>query len=280
MKPFQLIKNNLRVITLVGFTALSNGYVNGFLEGKIYQGPSKKMCVPGLNCYSCPGALGSCPIGALQAVITSKDYQFSFYVIGLLMGFGAIFGRTICGWLCPFGWVQDVLYKIPVFNKKRRLPYERVFNKFKYLILILFVILLPIASFGGNSPWFCKVICPSGTLMAGIPLVLTNPLLQNSIGWLFNWKLFVLMVIVIASIKIYRPFCRYLCPLGAVYSVFNPISLNRLKVDLEKCTSCGLCQNTCGMDLPVFQQPNSLECIRCGKCIKACPHQAIKSQWF
>lgn len=279
MKLIRSIRNNLRVITQVGFTAITNGYINGFLEGKIYQGQSKKWCVPGLNCYSCPGALGSCPIGALQAVITTRDYQFSFYVIGLLMGFGAILGRFVCGWLCPFGLVQDALYKIPAMKKIRRLPFEQVLNKLKYVIFILFVMILPmtlVTSYGAQTPWFCKLICPSGTLMAGIPLVLTNPLLQNSIGWLFNWKMAILIIIVVLSIKIYRPFCRYLCPLGAFYSVFNPISLMRYQIDVEACTSCGKCQSACGMDIPVYENANSLECIRCGKCIKACPHQALK----
>ena len=283
MKLLLNIKNNLRIITQVAFTALSNGYVNGFVEGKIYQGPSKKLCVPGLNCYSCPGALGSCPIGAMQSILTSKDYKFSFYVVGFLMAFGAIFGRFICGWLCPFGLLQDLLYKIPIFRKIRKLPGEKILNKLKYVIFIVFVILLPIflvTSLGVKSPWFCKLICPSGTFMAGFPLILKNEALKNSLGWLFTWKTIILALIIFASIKIYRPFCRYLCPLGAVYSVFNPIALYRYEVDLKSCTTCGICQTKCGFDIPVYENPNSLECIRCGKCIKACPQDAIKSKWF
>ena len=57
---------------------ITNSYLTGFLQGKIYRGDLKKLCVPGLNCYSCPGALGSCPIGSLQAVIGSWNFKFAF----------------------------------------------------------------------------------------------------------------------------------------------------------------------------------------------------------
>ena len=90
---------NLRLWVQAGFTALTNGYATGFLKGEIYTGKTKALCVPGLNCYSCPGALGSCPIGSLQAVLGSHNYQFSFYIFGFLMVVGALFGRFVCGWL-------------------------------------------------------------------------------------------------------------------------------------------------------------------------------------
>ena len=99
------IKNRMRLWVQIVFTAVTNGYLLGFLTGRIYTGPTKAACVPGLNCYSCPGALGSCPIGSLQAVLGSRDYKFSFYVVGFLLFFGSIFGRFVCGWLCPFGLV-------------------------------------------------------------------------------------------------------------------------------------------------------------------------------
>ena len=147
-------------------------------KGSIYKGPGKFICLPGLNCYSCPGALGSCPIGSLQAVIGSRSYRFSFYVAGFLLLFGALFGRLVCGWLCPFGLVQDLLYKIPFVKKLRRLPGDRWLKYLKYVILAGFVIVLPLTVLdivGQGQPWFCKYICPSGTLFAGIPLIASNP---------------------------------------------------------------------------------------------------------
>ena len=72
------------------FAAMANPHFKGFLDGRIYNGSSKAVCVPGLNCYSCPGAAGACPIGSLQAIIGSPKYTVSLYVMGLLMLFGTL----------------------------------------------------------------------------------------------------------------------------------------------------------------------------------------------
>ena len=272
------IKNRMRLWVQIVFTAVTNGYLLGFLTGRIYTGPTKAACVPGLNCYSCPGALGSCPIGSLQAVLGSRDYKFSFYVVGFLLFFGSIFGRFVCGWLCPFGLVQDLLYKIPLFKKRKNLPGHKVLIWAKYVILVLFVILLPllVVDFTGQGdPWFCKYICPSGTLAAGIPLVLLNENLKLAVGNLFFWKVAILIVLIILALWVYRPFCKYLCPLGAIYSFFNPVALYRYQIDESACTKCGKCKKACKMDIKVWEKPNSLECIRCGDCVRACPTQAI-----
>lgn len=272
------IKNKLRLWVQIAFTALTNGYFIGFIRGKIYTGQTKAVCVPGLNCYSCPGALGSCPIGSLQAVIGSKNYKFSFYVVGLLIFTGSLLGRFVCGWLCPFGLIQDLLYKIPFIGKRKNLWGHKILIKVKYFILVLFVFLLPmlvVDIIGQGSPWFCQYICPSGTLTAGIPLVVMNQSLRGALGGLFLWKVTVLLAIVIMSMWIYRPFCKYLCPLGAIYSLFNPIALYGFKVDENTCIGCKKCQKVCKMDIKVYESPNSLECIRCGDCIKACPKGCI-----
>ena len=273
------LKSKSRLIVQLVFTALSNGYIRGFAEGKIFTGNTKAVCVPGLNCYSCPGALGSCPIGSLQATLGSRNYKFAFYVLGFLMIVGAFFGRFVCGFLCPFGLVQDLLYKIPFFRKLKKLPGDKFLKWLKFVILLLFVIILPlfaVDAFGQGSPWFCEYICPSGTLGAGIPLTVLNEGLRSIVGWLYAWKVAILVVIIFLSILIYRPFCRYLCPLGAIYGLFNKISLYRYRIDETKCTSCGTCQKACKIDIKTFENPNSIECIRCGDCIKSCPHNAIK----
>ena len=279
-KRLSFFRRHLRTWVQICFAALSNGYAAVFAKGTIYKGSTKLLCVPGLNCYSCPGALGSCPIGSFQAVISSRNYQFTFYVTGFLLFFGALFGRFVCGWLCPFGLVQDLLYKIPFVKKLRKLPGDRWLRFLKYVILVGFVIVLPLTVLdivGQGQPWFCKYICPSGTLFAGIPLVASNPALQSALGWLFNWKVAILVVLLLLSVVVYRPFCRYLCPLGAIYGLFNPVALYRFRIDAEKCTRCGVCQKACPMDIPVHTAPNSPECIRCGKCKAACPHGAICS---
>jgi len=259
---------------------LTNSYLLGFVQGKIYKGKLKNLCVPGMNCYSCPGAAGACPIGAMQAVIGNWNFKFAFYVAGFLMFVGALIGRFVCGWLCPFGLVQDLLHKIPFPKKIKTFRGDRLLRKLKYMILIVFVILLPlflVDVIGQGSPYFCKLICPVGTLEGGIPLVLLNETLRGTIGWLYAWKNVLLFVTIFLSILIYRPFCKYICPLGAIYSVFNPISVFRYRVDKEKCTNCGACARTCKMQVNPVQNANHPECIRCGQCKKICPTGAITS---
>lgn len=264
---------------------ITNSYIIGFVQGKIYQGKIKNVCVPGMNCYSCPGAVASCPIGALQATIGSYEYKFAFYVAGFLILVGAFMGRFVCGWLCPFGLIQDLLNKIPLPKKLKIKTFwgDRQLRWLKYLILVVFVIILPMIFtdlIGQGFPWFCKLICPVGTLEGGIPLVLMNKGMRATVGWLYAWKNVILLITILLSIMIYRPFCKYMCPLGAIYSVFNPISALKYKVDSNKCTKCGACAKTCKMGCDPVQNANSLECIRCGKCKNICPENAIEYTCF
>lgn len=272
----QSFRHRIQII----WALFSNSYLAGFVQGRIYKGRLKKLCVPGMNCYSCPGALGACPIGAMQAVIGSWNFKFAFYVAGFLMFVGALIGRFVCGWLCPFGLIQDLLYKIPFPKKIRSFRGDRLLRKLKYVILIVFVILMPmflVDLLGQGSPYFCKLICPVGTLEGGIPLVLLNKTMRSAIGWLYTWKVIILAAVLLISVLIYRPFCRYICPLGAVYSVFNPISMFRYWVDKDKCINCGACAVSCDMGCDPLKNANSLECIRCGKCKQNCPTAAICS---
>ncbi len=267
----------LRLMVQLLFTIVTNGYVFGFMNGKIYQGKLKYACVPGLNCYSCPGAVGSCPIGALQALLNQRGLTVPFAVLGFFFLFGSLLGRFICGWLCPFGFVQDLLHKIPLFKKRKRLPGHHILKYGKYVVLILFVLLGSMFLFGGFAkvPAFCKYICPSGTLFGALPLIGRNEMLQAQVGGLFFWKLGILAVVLVLSIKVYRPFCQYLCPLGAVYGWFNRFSLVQICWQEEKCLSCGACQNACPVDLSVKEISRSPECIRCGKCVSACPAECL-----
>ncbi len=257
---------------------LTNSYLAGFLQGKIYQGKLKTLCVPGLNCYSCPGAVGACPIGAMQAVIGSWNFKFAFYVAGFLMFVGGLMGRFVCGWLCPFGLIQDLLHKLPFWKKLETFRGDRLLRKLKYIILLIFVILMPMVLvdvLGQGAPYFCKLICPAGTLEGGMPLVLLNQSMQNALGLLYAWKNLLLLVTILLSILIYRPFCKYICPLGAVYSVFNPISVFRYRVDQEACINCGVCAKVCKMQVNPAKNANHPECIRCGVCRNSCPVKAL-----
>lgn len=256
----------------------SNPFLQNFGTGRIYKGGFKRICVPGLNCYSCPAAVGACPIGALQTVAGSRQFHMSFYVLGTLILIGTLVGRIVCGFLCLFGFFQDLLYKIPVSKLRVPKKIDRPLRRLKYAILALFVILLPIAltdQFGLSDPFFCKYICPVGTLEAGLPLLIKNESLRQIAGLLLNWKLLIATAVIVTSMSIYRPFCKYICPLGAFYSVFNRISVVKLKVDPSKCTGCHICEKRCTMQVDVLKNMNSTECIRCGKCKSECPSGAI-----
>lgn len=266
----------------LAFTIITNSYFKGFFNGKIYTGKLKNLCYPGLNCYSCPGALGSCPLGSLQNAFASVKSQISFYILGMLMLFGILFGRLICGFLCPFGLFQDLIYKLKFFKikKQKNIPLHKYMKNLRYIFLAFFVVIMPIFLRDNliSSPYFCKYICPSGTFMAGVPLILTNKEYFSIIGYLFAWKMLLMIIFFLLSIKFYRPFCKYICPLGAIYGFFNPISIYRFEIKKDKCISCKRCQKACPMDIKVYQSPNSFDCIRCQKCLKICPTKALGTE--
>ena len=267
----------LRFAVQVLFTILTNGYLYGFLNGKIYQGNLKYTCVPGLNCYSCPGAVASCPMGALQALLSRQGVHIPFGALGFFFLFGSLLGRFVCGWLCPFGLVQELMHKIPVFRKRKTLPFHSVLKYGKYLVLILLAGVGSLFLFDGFAkvPAFCKYLCPSGTLLGALPLMAANEALRSQAGGLFFWKAGVLLFLLLLSVKVYRPFCQYLCPLGAVYGWFNRFSLVQIHWEKESCTACGLCQRACPADLSKEEISRSPECIRCGMCVEACPQKCL-----
>ncbi len=259
-------------------TLLTNVHVGNFLKGTIYTGKAKQVCVPGLNCYSCPGATGACPIGSFQAVVGSSKFNFSYYVIGLLILFGTLAGRLICGFLCPFGWFQDLLHKIP--SKKFSTENLKYLRYLKYIVLVVSVWLLGLLivnNVGTSAPYFCKYICPQGILEGGIPLAAASSSIRATLGRLFTWKLVILLAFIVLSVFFYRPFCKWICPLGAFYSLFNKVSFYRYHVDGSLCVHCGKCKRTCKMDVDMASNQSALECIRCGKCMDACPTGAIST---
>lgn len=276
-------KNNLSRITgrmrgwiQAGATLLSNIHLSNFIKGGIYQGGGKAVCVPGLNCYSCPAASGACPIGAFQAVAGSSKFGFSYYITGFLILVGVLLGRFVCGFLCPFGWLQDLLHKIP--GRKISTGRLKPLTYMKYAVLIGTVILLPALmtnDVGMGDPYFCKYICPQGVLEGALPLAAANAGIRSALGTLFTRKLIILMAVGILSVVFYRPFCKWVCPLGAFYGLMNKVALLGVEVDRGKCVSCGRCAEVCKMDVDITRTPNHGECIRCGKCVTVCPVDAL-----
>ena len=269
--------SRFRGLLQAGATLLTNLHLPNFLKGGIYQGKGKAVCVPGLNCYSCPAASGSCPIGSFQAVVGSSKFGFSYYITGSLILLGVLLGRFICGFLCPFGWLQELLHKIP--TKKISTKKLKPLRYIKYAVLLFMVILMPMLitnDVGMGDPFFCKYLCPQGVLEGAIPLAAVNSGIRAALGSLFSWKLGILVAVILLSVFFYRPFCKWLCPLGAFYALLNKVSLFGMKVDKHKCVSCGKCAKACKMDVDVTKAPDHTECIRCGMCIRACPTKAVR----
>ncbi len=255
---------------------LHNAHIKGFIDGQIYQGKAKYACVPGLNCYSCPGAAGACPLGALQNALASAGHRAGWYVLGILLLFGVILGRTVCGWLCPLGLIQELLHKIPT-PKIKKSAVTRALSWMKYGILAVFAVALPLwygLKYDLPLPAFCKYICPAGTLEGTVGLLAhpANVSFYSMLGILFTRKFVILVIIGTACVFCYRSFCRFLCPLGAIYGLFSRFSVIGVKVDGGKCTHCGACVRHCPMDV---KQVGGSECIHCGKCMDACHPGAI-----
>lgn len=254
---------------------LYNAHLKGFVQGNIYTGPTKALCVPGFNCYSCPGAVGACPLGSLQNALASSGARAPTYVLGILMLFGLTLGRTICGFLCPMGLAQELLYKIPT-PKVQKSPFTRVLSYLKYVILAVFVVIVPLmyALQSYPVPAFCKYICPVGTLEGAVGLLAhpVNAEAFSMLGLLFTRKFVILVIITSICVFVYRAFCRFLCPLGAIYGFFSRLALLGVKVDQPRCTDCGACVARCPMDI---RRVGDHECIHCGACMAACPTKAI-----
>ena len=269
MKINQEMKRKIVQVAAFGYSNIGN-----FVSGQIYKGRWKQFCNPGMNCYSCPAARLACPIGAMQAVSGSMNFKLSFYVIGFVLALGVVFGRAICGFFCPFGLIQELIYKIPFPKKKlwKWLTYV------KYVLLAVFVIIMPVTmvnELGMSSPAFCEYICPAGTLEGGIPLLSTHPELRATLGALFSVKACILIITLIGCLSVCRFFCKVMCPLGAIYGLLNKVSIYHMECNKKTCVSCGKCHNICPMDVDPVKNPNSAECIRCGKCVASCPKESL-----
>ena len=259
-------------------TALANGNLPGWLTGSLYRGPLKSVCVPGLNCYSCPGALGACPVGSWQSAMSGAYPKFPLYVLGLLLLFALAFGRMICGWLCPFGLVQDLLHRVPV-PKLGKKSWMRPLTRFRWAMLILAGAGAYLAYFavGMGKPLFCAYVCPAGMLEGALPLMALRPELFQAAGRLTVWKGAILAAFLLAMTAVYRPFCRFACPLGLWYGFWNRLAIFGVAVDETTCVHCGRCAQVCPMDAEIA---GDAHCISCGKCVTECPTAAISFRKF
>jgi len=225
---------------------------------------------PFLNCYSCPAAIGACPVGTVQHFVILREVPL--FVIGVIGAVASIWGRMTCAWLCPFGYVQDLLHRIPWPRRKLRVR-TRKFAWVKYGVLAGLVVVIPYVTL---EPWFCK-LCPAGTIEAALPWLALSPPLRDLVGPFFWFKLALAAGFVLLAVALSRPFCRFACPLGAVYGLANSFSRVRIEVDREKCTLCGECERVCPMGLEPHRDVNSTDCIRCRQCDSICEHVTVVS---
>jgi len=250
-----------RIVQTIALLA-TNSYFAAIPAGSFYQGAAKGVCVPVLNCYACPLAWGSCPIGALQHFVIVR--QFPFYVLGILGAIGVVLGRYPCGWFCPFGWFQEFVHKLP-------LPKFSAPNWLRHAKFVVLVVLVIAVAWWTFEPYFCK-ICPAGTLEGGLPWLIWKARgSEYSEGMEFATRVFGLKVVVLAGLVLLmgmmrRPFCRFVCPLGALFGLTNKVSMHRLTVDPDLCTNCGACAKNCPMDLEPQNDVGSVDCIRCLAC--------------
>lgn len=249
--------------TLIG-VALTNSYVQVIYTRLPYDGPLKGVCIPFLNCHACPLAVFSCPIGILQYFMAI--HRFPFFLLGFFIIIGLTVGRAACGWLCPFGLIQDLMFKIKI--PKRPIP--KFLNYGKYITLFILVLILPYFT---AEHWFSK-LCPYGALIAGLPWVAWNPINPDfesptiepdAIGLMYYLKLVILGFFLVWFILSRRPFCRTICPLGAIWALFNRVSLLGTQVSAD-CSECKQCSQICPMELDVSKELDSENCIKCLDC--------------
>ena len=245
------IRSTFRNLGQLSGLILANSYFFKFL---------KHIPCPTLNCYACPAANFACPIGTLQHFAAIR--RIPFFTIGILGAIGSIFGRAVCGWACPVGGLQELLYKAPV----RKIHVSNRFTFLRFFILAILVFAIPYSTM---EPWFSK-LCFVGTIEAGIPLAIGNSMIRSLIGPFFWMKVGITISILAAMLFVKRPFCRFFCPLGAIYSPFNRVAPDFVKVKPDLCTNCGLCTKLCPMDLDVPREVNGLNCIRCRECVGVC----------
>ncbi len=252
------------------FLILLNPYVHKLSPS--VSGSMMGVCVPVLNCWSCPAAAFACPIGTVGQFLGRG--LFPFLALGVLVVTGSLVGRLLCGWVCPFGLVQDLMFKVPT-RRKFRTP--QALWWIKYVLLAVMVVAIPLAfgvDGGSDEPsgyFFCKW-CPAGTLEASVPVNLQLAATGEKawgdtiVGFLASVKFWIAMLFLGSFVYYYRPFCKIACPIGAFLGLFNKVSFLDFGKTRSSCRTCGQCSDVCPMIPDVVVMDNPLDCIRCYAC--------------
>ncbi len=240
-------------------------------------GPEFKwLCNPVLSCHSCVLAWFACPIGVF--VHYAAYGVFPFLALGTVLLLGVLIGRLLCGWVCPFGFLQDLLYKVP--SPKFHLPAWTAY--IKYVVLVLTVLLLPFLFGEQTLLSFCR-ICPASAIQVTIPNIVGSGL--STVSIMTALKLLILGIVLIGAILSTRSFCKVLCPIGAMLAPLNFFSFWKVKVPTQNCLECKACIEAC----PQYGDPRervshgvaanrALECIVCHECQTICPVDEIEAR--
>lgn len=226
--------------------------------------------IPGcvFHCYSCPLSAFACPVGvaANYAALLPAVLEFPGLLLGMLFVVGALGGTLVCGWACPFGFLQDLLAKIV----PRKVDLPDWTGHLRYVVLVGLVLVLPYLLGARGIPFeeqavsICR-LCPAGALEAGLPLSIQSVL--EGKGWLMSgMKTGLLAAFLAASLFVHRPWCRLFCPLGGALALFNRFSLFHLRFEPKACVECNLCRTRCSMGVKVDRSVNVTGCIRCLEC--------------
>jgi polyferredoxin len=219
------------------------------------------VCSPVFHCYACPLAAFACPIGVIANF--SALHVVPFMAIGTLLLVGVAVGGFVCGWACPFGFLQDLMGRIPV----RKFDLPSWTGIFRYGVLIALVLAVPFL-FGEGHPLFVCRLCPAGALEGAGPAAVTAAVKGQPVVWPNAAKLIILALFLAAVFIQWRPWCRLLCPLGAIFGLFNRASLLVLRRDQERCDDCGRCRKPCKYGVVPETQTGGTRCIRCLECTR------------
>jgi polyferredoxin len=247
-----------RIVQFISFLGLHSAWV----------GELKWLCNPVLSCHSCALAWFACPIGVF---VHYSGYRiFPFFAIGTVLLVAVLMGRLLCGWVCPFGFLQDLLHKIP--SPKFRLPKRAEWVK--YGILVLGVFAMPFF-FGELTRWsFCR-FCPASALQVTVPGLVAGGV---SFSVWTGVKLALLAAVLLLAVMSSRSFCKMLCPIGAFLAPLNHVSFWRVRPPTDACISCGRCDKACPTDVAPMQRirehvppSRNADCVVCHGCQPVCP---------
>ncbi len=233
------------------------------------------VCLPIIHCNACPLTWFACPIYTISELI--QFHSIPWLALGLIAGCGALVGRFFCGWICPMGLLQDLLYLVPA--PKLRFPSFLRWLKYAFLIIAV----------GATAYWagkdvlyfFCAY-CPVATMEVTLPSMIVNHDWTMDAGRIL--RLAVLLSVLALVIFNMRWFCKAMCPVGALVAFTNKYSLLAIRLDPAKCIHCNKCVKSCPMDVPVEESSRTgravnrhSECIECLKCQQVCPVSAIRN---